>query len=127
AQGGRETVLLVEDDDVVRALARRALEGAGYTVHDAPGPRAASALAAGLRGRLDLLLTDVMLPEESGPALSRRLAGGQPELRVLFMSGYLGEAAGALPGDAPFLQKPFTPDVLLAKVREALDGARPRA
>jgi signal transduction histidine kinase len=123
AAGGRETVLLVEDDAVVRRLARRALEGAGYAVRDAPGPRAAAAVAEELRGRLDLLVTDVMLPEESGPALARRLGEGRPELRVLFMSGYAGDAAGGL-ADAPFLQKPFTPDVLLAKVREVLDGGR---
>jgi signal transduction histidine kinase len=123
AAGGHETILLVEDDDALRGIARRALQRGGYTVLDAPGPTTAMALAEGHPRRIDLLLTDVLLPEENGLALSRRVAAVRPGLRVAFMSGYTGEALGAeFPATAPFLPKPFTPGSLLTTVRQALDG-----
>jgi signal transduction histidine kinase/ActR/RegA family two-component response regulator len=121
--GGRETVLVVEDDDAVRAVVRRTLARAGYSVVEASRPSEAEAAAA----RADLLLTDVLLPEESGAALARRLVASWPRLRVLFMSGYTG---GHLAGEdllatgAALLAKPFTSDALLAAVRAALDGRR---
>ena len=123
ASGGRETILLVEDDDAVRAIARRALQQGGYTVLDAAGPGTAMALAQGHPRPIDLLLTDVLLPEENGLSLSRRVAAVRPGLRVAFMSGYTGDALGAeFPTTVPFLPKPFTPIALLVTVREALDG-----
>jgi signal transduction histidine kinase/CheY-like chemotaxis protein len=121
--GGQETILLVEDDDAVRAIARRVLQQAGYSVIEAPGPRTAVEFAEGHPQPIDLLLTDVMLPNENGVSLSRRIVALRPGLRVAFMSGYTGEVADAeLPAGAPFLPKPFTPDTLLATVRRALDG-----
>jgi signal transduction histidine kinase len=122
-RGGHETILLVEDDDAVRSIARRILEQGGYTVLEAAGPRAAVALAEDPGRSIDLLLTDVLLPDENGPALARRLSALRPGLRVAFMSGDTGESHEAdFPPAAPFLGKPFTPDSLLSTVRQALDG-----
>jgi len=123
ARGGRETILLVEDDDTLRAIARRALERGGYTVLDASGPSAAMAVAEGHPQPIDLLLTDVLLPEENGLALSRRVAAVRPGLRVAFMSGYTGDVLGSeFSTTVTFLSKPFTPGALLMTVRQALDG-----
>jgi signal transduction histidine kinase len=123
ATGGQETILLVEDDAAVRAIARRVLQQAGYTVIEAPGPRTAMELAEGHPKPIDLLLTDVILPSENGVALSRRVLAVRPGLRVAFMSGYTGEPHGVeVPASAPFLPKPFTPDSLLSTVRAALDA-----
>jgi signal transduction histidine kinase len=123
ATGGPETILLVEDDDAVRAIARRVLQRAGYSVIEAPGPDTAMELAEGHPRPIDLLLTDVILPNENGLSLSRRVASVRPGLRVVFMSGYTGEPHGVeLPASAPFLPKPFTPDSLLSTVRVALDA-----
>ncbi len=125
---GSETVLLVEDDGAVRALVRRALAGAGYRVLEAG--RAGEALESASRhaGHVDLLLTDVMLRESNGFALSRQLAALIPGLRVLYVSGHAGghlEAAGLGTGEGAFLAKPFTPEVLLRRVRDVLDAPRP--
>jgi PAS domain S-box-containing protein len=124
APRGTETVLLVEDEGVLRGLARRALAGAGYRVLEADGARAALACAEQHRGTLDLLLTDVVMPEVSGVQLARDLVRRIPGLRVLHMSGYAGallDASGVADSGHSFLQKPFTPEVLLRKVREVLD------
>jgi two-component system, cell cycle sensor histidine kinase and response regulator CckA len=125
---GRETILLVEDEDVVRELAREALQEGGYTVLEARHPGEALLVAEG-RGEdgLDLLLTDVVMPHMSGPQLAQRLREHRPDLRVLFMSGYTDDAAlrhGVLRSEVFFLQKPFTPEVLARKVRETLDVKR---
>jgi CheY-like chemotaxis protein len=123
AARGREAVLLVEDDEAIRALARRTLGEAGYAVRDAGRPGDALALARG--GAFDLLLTDVILPETTGPQLAVALRAEHPALRVLYVSGYTAghlDGQGALaPGDA-FLAKPFTPEALLRAVRAVLDG-----
>ncbi|GEJ58894.1 ATP-binding protein [Anaeromyxobacter diazotrophicus] len=124
--GGHETILLVEDDDALRAVARRALQQRGYTVLDASAAAAALAIAAEHPRPIDLLLTDVLLPDENGPALARRVGALRPGVRLAFMSGYTGDALGAeLPASAPFLPKPFTPAALLAAVRRALDAPAP--
>jgi PAS domain S-box-containing protein len=128
AAGGTERILVLEDDDVLRALVCRALVNGGYTVLDASRPSAAAALLA--EGVVDLLVTDLVLPEESGWSLYRRLAAQLPKLRVLIMSGFAATPdpiLSALPGDVPFLPKPFAPHDLLAKVRQALDGPPPKA
>ena len=123
AAGGRETILVVEDEGAVRALTRRMLEAAGYTVLEAAAPSEAMALVGASDRRVDLLLTDVLLHEENGLALSRRLRQARPGLRVAFMSGYAGGAHGVeLPPTTPALAKPFSPDELLLHVRRALDG-----
>ncbi len=124
-RGGTETILLVEDEDAVRGLTRRCLEASGYTVLQASSAEEAIDVASRFDGRLDLLLTDVVMPGASGPELSRRLHERRPGTRVLYVSGYTDAAMAshvALDAGASFLQKPFTPETLARKVREILDA-----
>jgi CheY-like chemotaxis protein len=121
---GTETVLLAEDADSVRTLARMVLRKNGYKVLDARHGGEALMLCEQHPGEIDLLITDVVMPHMSGRQLSERLRALQPRMRVLFMSGYTDDAVvrhGVLEADLPFLQKPFTPDALARKVRETLD------
>jgi two-component system cell cycle sensor histidine kinase/response regulator CckA len=123
AEGGPETILFVEDDPAIRKVLRRFLEMSAYTVLEAASPREALTLAAGYDRRIDLLLTDVVMPEMSGRELAERLAAERPGLLVLYMSGYTGDAIvhqGRLDQDTAFLQKPFAPDALLRRIREVL-------
>jgi len=124
--GGRATILLVEDEDAVRGVAGTMLRRQGYLVLDAPTPARACEIFAEQGGNVDLLLTDVVMPEMNGPALAQRLAVLNPELRVLFMSGYADVASPFDVGNPniTFLNKPFQSSVLLSKVREVL--TRPR-
>jgi PAS domain S-box-containing protein len=119
-RGGPERVLIVEDDEAIRRLARRTLEGAGYGVLEADRPSAARAAAAA--GPIQLLLTDVVLPEEDGTALAASLTEANPGLRVLYMSGYTAGHLEAGEARLDFLPKPFTPEQLLASVRAALEA-----
>jgi CheY-like chemotaxis protein len=122
--GGQETVLLVEDEASVRELAREALEMSGYTVLEAHNGGEALLVAEQYRGPIHAILTDVIMPEMSGPELVRRLAGLRPEIRVVYMSGYTGntiERHGLLGPGTVFLPKPFTPRVLATTIRAALD------
>ena len=122
---GEETILLVEDEPMVRELSRRALQGRGYTVLTAEDGEAALVAAGAHRGPLDLLLTDVVMPRMGGREVAERLRQRLPGLRVLYMSGYTDDAVvrhGVIEESAPFLQKPFTPDELAGKVREVLDA-----
>jgi PAS domain S-box-containing protein len=123
APPGSETVLVVEDDHAVRLLCRALLERAGYRVFDAADPRQAEDLFRQHADRIDVLLTDVIMPGSSGPSLFARLSLDRPLLRVLYMSGYADSAIVQPEGasDVVFLQKPFTAHGLLCKVREALD------
>ncbi|HEY3204789.1 MAG TPA: PAS domain S-box protein [Thermoanaerobaculia bacterium] len=121
---GSETILLVEDEDAVRELTRRCLQSAGYTVLEAASAEAALDVCARHPERIDLLLTDVIMPGVSGPELSRRLLENRPAIRVLYVSGYTDTAIasqGILEAGAFFLQKPFSPDSLARKVRDVLD------
>ncbi len=120
-----ETILLVEDDEGVRLLARSTLERAGYRVLVAGNPKEAAWLAEDFGGPIQLLLSDVIMPESEGPPLFDRLAIARPDLRVLYMSGYADEAIRhvLLVDGTPFLQKPFTPQALTRKVRDVLDVA----
>jgi PAS domain S-box-containing protein len=121
---GRETILLAEDEDGLRALNRRILESHGYRVLAARDAEEASRLAGGQR-TVDMLVTDIVMPGASGRQLARRLLQERPRLKVLYVSGYLDGSAGAegvLEPGANFLQKPFTPETLLRRVREALDA-----
>jgi PAS domain S-box-containing protein len=125
-----QTILLVEDEDAVRNLTRRLLENGGYTVLQASDAESAIEVARRHSGRLDMLLTDVVMPGLSGPELARRLMPSRPGLRVLYVSGYPDEAMasqGLLEPDASFLQKPFTPETLARRVREILDTRAPAA
>ena len=122
---GTETVLLTEDDPLVRLLARTVLQRAGYVVLEAPGGKEALLLAEDHSGPIHLLLTDVVMPEMSGRELMRRLAERRPAVKVLYVTGYSEEAVaqhGVLDPGTAFLPKPFTPEVLARKVREVLDG-----
>ena len=127
AARGSGTVLVVEDEEAVRALARRVLKGRGYQVLDAASAAEALELIDGGRRRVDLLVTDVVMPGMGGPELAERLAAMQPRLRVLYMTGYAGEAIrrqGTLPAGGTMLEKPFTADQLAREVLEALSDAR---
>jgi two-component system cell cycle sensor histidine kinase/response regulator CckA len=122
AKRGSETIMVVEDDDGVRELVRLMLEANGYEVLAVGGPDEAARVCSA-RG-VDLLLTDVVMPEVSGSVLAERLAMIAPEMRILFMSGYSDEAVqrqGMLTASAAFLEKPFTERTLARKVREVLD------
>jgi CheY-like chemotaxis protein len=124
-KGGSETILLVEDHDQLRRMARVILETGGYEVLVAPDAEEALAILAQQGHRVDLILTDVVMPRMSGPQLVERIRILQPTLKVLFMSGYSDDAVvrhGMLAGAAAFLQKPVTPDMLLTKVREVLES-----
>jgi PAS domain S-box-containing protein len=129
ARGGTETILIVEDEDLVRALASRSLRERGYRVIEArQGVEALQQLEQQSAG-VDLVISDVVMPEMGGRELARRLATLRPSLPVLFISGYTGEDViqrGLMEPGAPFQQKPFTPDGLARKVREMLDAV-PRA
>jgi two-component system cell cycle sensor histidine kinase/response regulator CckA len=121
---GTETVLLVEDSVPVRNLARRILLRHGYTVLDSTSPSDALELAR-QTGRIQLLLTDVVMPEMSGRVLAEQFAELHPKGKVLFMSGYTDDTVvrnGVLSSEMPYLQKPFTPHVLATKVRHVLDA-----
>jgi two-component system, cell cycle sensor histidine kinase and response regulator CckA len=123
---GRETVLVVEDDASIRALVQRVLAEGGYTVLAAASPGEAVALAGEGTPSIDLLLTDVMLPEMSGPELAKILSAGRPSLLVVYMSGYTDTTVirgGQLDPGATFIPKPFGPELLLRKIREVLDTA----
>jgi len=125
---GSETILLVEDEDQVRTLAADILQRQGYRVLPARGPLEALARAAEHPGAIDLLLTDVVMPELGGRELAERIAKTHPDARVLFMSGYTDDAVvrhGVLEGGVAFLQKPLTPEPLARRVREALAAPRP--
>jgi two-component system, cell cycle sensor histidine kinase and response regulator CckA len=117
------TILVVEDEEEVRALARDVLEMNGFRVLEALDVADATRLAQTHPGTIDLLITDVVMPGTSGPELARRLRAHRPGLRVLCMSGYPEHMDGRVDGEAgwnAWLQKPFTPDVLMRKVRDCL-------
>jgi PAS domain S-box-containing protein len=124
-RGGSETILLVEDEESLRELARETLGGLGYTVLVATHGVEALDIGDRHEGALDLLLTDVIMPQLSGPELAGQLGRRRPGLRVLFMSGYTGTLLGQsrrLDPGVTLLEKPFTPDALARKVRDVLDG-----
>jgi len=124
---GNETILLVEDEAQVRAVASNILRKHDYQVLEAATPAEAIRLCEAHQGGIQLLLTDVVMPGMSGPDLAKRLAGARPEMRVLCMSGYTDDSVvrhGVLASQIAFIQKPFTADTLTTRVREVLD-ARP--
>jgi two-component system, cell cycle sensor histidine kinase and response regulator CckA len=123
--GPSRTVLLVEDDDSLRYLLRRILASSGFHVLEAEGPVEALSMLGHFRGTVDLLVSDVVMPSQSGPELASRITLKYPGLPVVYMSGYVPDLAGhrKLPSAAKFLQKPFTRDELLDVVREALQAA----
>jgi two-component system, cell cycle sensor histidine kinase and response regulator CckA len=121
---GHETILLVEDEPDLRELALEILAMHGYVVLEAAEAGEALRLGDGHTGRIDLLLTDVIMPGMSGRELAVQLTARRPGLRVLYMSGYTADAMakhGVLAPEIMFLQKPYSPAALAHKVREVLD------
>jgi CheY-like chemotaxis protein len=124
---GTETVLLIEDEEAVRSLTRRVLTRHGYTVLEARDGSEALELARLQAGRIDLVISDVVMPGRSGPAAAAeisQIAGGAP---VLYMSGYTDDdilRRGVRTAGTHFLQKPFSPHAILAQVRSLLDARR---
>jgi CheY-like chemotaxis protein len=121
---GTETLLVVEDDAPVRRVVCGVLDRQGYATIPIEGPVAAIELLRGRSQAPDLLITDVIMPQMNGRELAHQLAEQWPKLRVLYLSGYTDEAIvrhGVLEEGVAFLQKPFTPEALILKVRQVLD------
>jgi CheY-like chemotaxis protein len=127
-RGSGELVLLVEDEDGIREVARRILERRGYRVLTAADGHEAVSLARAHEGPIDLLITDVIMPRMLGKEVAEQILALRPDTRVMYMSGYaqpiLGEGDN-LPKGMILLEKPFTEHVLLTKAREALGAAQP--
>jgi CheY-like chemotaxis protein len=124
APHGKETILLVEDEEQVRKLSKEILESYGYSVLTAANGAAGLHTGESFQGRIDLVLTDVIMPQMSGRELIDKWKVFRPESKVLYMSGFTDDAIlhhGVLDDGVFFLQKPFSPDSLAAKVREVLD------
>ena len=123
-RGGKETILLVEDEDAVRNLSRQVLQSNGYEVLEASGAATALRVCEDYPMAIDLLVSDVVMPEMSGRQLAERLNGLRPEMKVMYMSGYTNDAVvrhGVQAAETAFLQKPFTSHALAQKVRAVLD------
>jgi PAS domain S-box-containing protein len=126
---GHETILLVEDEENLRRLARQSLENQGYSVIDAPDGSTAIQISQAHKGPIHLLLTDVIMPGMNGRELANKVSPTRPEMRVLYMSGYTENHIGhngTLDEGITLLQKPFTLPALKAKVREMLDTPLPQ-
>jgi two-component system, cell cycle sensor histidine kinase and response regulator CckA len=123
-----ETLLVVENETAIKSLVQMALERHGYIVLTAESGSEALSLAASHHGHIDLLITDVVMPDLRGPELARLMAAQRPGLPTLFMSGYMDDALGDDPSTLPvpvdFIQKPFSPSALVVRVRELLDRRR---
>ncbi|HXJ03322.1 MAG TPA: response regulator, partial [Micropepsaceae bacterium] len=125
---GQDTILLVEDEDAVRSFAARALRMRGYTVLEAPGGEAGLEIVRNHAGAIDLLITDVVMPNMDGPTLVRAARRVRPDMRIIFMSGYAEDAFRRneeKAEDLHFLPKPFSLKQLVAKVKEVLSGSTP--
>jgi hypothetical protein len=125
---GTERVLLVEDEDDVRAVARESLARYGYTVLEARDGEEALRIAGAETGHIDVMVTDVVMPGMNGRELARRLLAIRPGTRVLYVSGYTDDALsqhGILDQELAFLAKPFAPETLARSVRQVLDDAAP--
>jgi two-component system, cell cycle sensor histidine kinase and response regulator CckA len=125
--GGSETVLVVEDEEGVRELVRELLQEAGYTVLAAGRGKEAIEVGRARGEEIDLLITDMIMPEMSGRRVADELRSGRPDMRVLYMSGYTGDAMvhrGLLDPNASFIVKPFASRDLMTMVREILDAGR---
>jgi two-component system, cell cycle sensor histidine kinase and response regulator CckA len=120
---GTETILLVEDEEGVASLVRVALAAGGYTVLEARDADTALAICNQHPGNIHLLLSDVVMPQMSGPAVAVKISALRPGIKVLFMSGYTDDSVvhhGVLSENMPFIQKPFTPEGLRRKIRDVL-------
>jgi len=125
AEGGRELILLAEDEEALRGVMKSYLQNKGYAVLDAADPSEAIEVAEGAPRAPDLLITDVVLPQTSGVKLAQRLGKLYPKMKVLYVSGYTADAIvhhGGHGSDFVFLSKPFSLNTLGRKVRSALDA-----
>jgi two-component system cell cycle sensor histidine kinase/response regulator CckA len=125
-RSGTETLLIVENEGAIRNLLQMALRKSGYTVLVAESGREALEIVRAHAGAIHLLITDVVMPDMSGPELVGQLVTIRPETQTLFMSGYMDQALGEhgiLPTNVNFIQKPFSPKVIAQKVRDILDAA----
>ena len=128
AEAGSETLLVVEDEHGVRQLLTQILNRRGYRVLEAANGEEALELFERCHAEISLVLTDMVMPQMTGRELGERLLRIRPEIKIVYMSGYTDDVlmrTGALGPDMPFLQKPLRPDVLTAKIREALDSGAP--
>ncbi|MCP4663512.1 MAG: response regulator [bacterium] len=124
---GSETILVAEDEDSLRSVTSEILTGKGYTVLEARSGGEALSVSEAHGGEIDLLLTDVVMPLMRGPALAERLLGSRPQLKVVYMSGFRGDAIRGRGLDKPgtvLIRKPFLPQTLARKVREVLDAGK---
>ncbi len=125
SKGGSESILVVEDEDALRHVTSKMLRSLGYTVFEASNGKEAMSITADNGGKhLDLLITDVVMPEMSGRELVERLSCEKPAVKVLYISGYTDDAVirhGVLAEEVSFLQKPFSSYSLEQRVREILD------
>jgi len=122
---GSETILVVEDDEEVRKLAKRILEKQGYKILDGSQGNEAIQICEEHKGPIHMMVTDVVMPGMSGRELANRLMSVHPEMKVLYMSGYTDDAIvhhGVLDPGIAYIQKPFAPDTFASKVRQILDG-----
>ena len=127
---GSETILLVEDEESVRALVRQVLKRKGYNVLEAEHVSQALQICREHAGDIDLVVTDVVMPEMSGRDLATQLTALRPQMKVLYMSGYTDDATlrrGILPHGTSFLQKPFTPEILVRAIHDIIHGASDHA
>jgi two-component system, cell cycle sensor histidine kinase and response regulator CckA len=123
-QRGRETILLAEDEALLRELGETILQHAGYTVVTVYLRQDLLSLIESYAEPIDVLLTDVVMPEINGQELAALVRTRWPEIRVIYTSGYSSEDLAGIAENAAFLQKPFTPGELMEKIREVLDGNR---
>ncbi|HKP73446.1 MAG TPA: response regulator, partial [Pyrinomonadaceae bacterium] len=122
---GNETVLLVEDEELVRDMAKEILQESGYNVLEAKHGADALLVAEQYRGQIHLMLSDVVMPQMSGRELAGQFAALRKDMKVLYMSGYTDDAIvhhGVLDEGMAFIEKPFTPNALTSKVRETLNA-----
>jgi CheY-like chemotaxis protein len=119
--GGHETILLVEDSAVVRSLIKQVLIQRGYAVLEARDGAEALSISDEHEGPIHLLLTDLLMPHMGGDQLARRMRRRRHRIKVIFVSGYSGEAFHAVRKEANFLEKPFKPEQLAEAIRKALD------
>ena len=123
---GTETILVAEDEEGVRSLTREVLEKYGYTVLEAANGEEALVVAERHLGSVDLLLSDVVMPRMGGPELAQALLLRRPSVKILYMSAYTEHPMvrrGVVDAGVAFLQKPFTPTVLVSRIRELLEAA----
>jgi two-component system, cell cycle sensor histidine kinase and response regulator CckA len=122
---GNEVVMVVDDEAALRTLCARALKAQGYTVLEAETPAEAISFSTKYSGRIDAIVTDVVMPDMNGPQLIDPLLVTRPELRVLYMSGYADhDMLTALEG-SHYLEKPFSPELLARKLRQVLNPQPP--